>query len=189
MSAPDSARIHGFEPLAAPGARVLVLGSMPSSASLAKHQYYAHPRNVFWPIMSSMFGIRSLGYEERAREVTARGIAIWDVLSDCIRPGSLDSAIDERTAAANDFKVFFAQNPLIHQVFFNGAKAESMYVRRVLPKLDPASAAIPRERLPSTSPANAGMSFEEKLSAWRIALEDALKRPGSEQLSYSDPMG
>ena len=175
MSATDTARIHGFQPLADPAARVLVLGSMPSSASLAKHQYYAHPRNAFWPIISSMFGIRATAYEERAREAMGHGIAIWDVLRDCIRPGSLDSAIEERSAAVNDFNSFFAQHPLIGHVFFNGAKAESIYVRRVLPGLDPAAAAIPRERLPSTSPANAGMSFEDKLTRWRAALDEALK--------------
>ena len=90
MTAPDAARIHGFVPLACPGARILILGSMPSAASLAKHQYYAHPRNAFWPIVSSVLGIQVTDYEDRVREATTRGIAIWDVLSDCIRPGSLD---------------------------------------------------------------------------------------------------
>ena len=80
----------------------------------------------------------------------------------------------------NDFNTFFSRHGEIGHVFFNGAKAESMYVRHVIPHLDPAAAAIPRARLPSTSPANAGMSFEEKLSAWRSALEDALRSPGSE---------
>lgn len=165
------ARVHGFPPIAEPGARVLILGSMPSVESLARQQYYAHPRNAFWPIVTSLLGIETAEYEERCREVAERGVAIWDVLRDCVRPGSLDSAIDEKTAAVNDFGVFFADHPNIARVFFNGAKAESLFSGRVLPELDGRAAAIPRVRLPSTSPAHAGMRFEQKKAAWRAILE------------------
>ena len=163
-------RIHGFPPLASPLARVLILGSIPSRESLARRQYYAHPRNAFWPILCELLGIEETGYTSRARQVTRRGVAIWDVLSDCVRPGSLDSDIDEKTAEVNDFTAFFQQQPRLCSIFFNGAKAESIYLKRVLPGLDTRYTTFPHHRLPSTSPANAGMSFEKKREAWRIIL-------------------
>ena len=163
-------RIHGFPPIASPDATTLILGSMPSRESLARQQYYAHPRNAFWPIMASLLGIEPEGYEERKQAVMARGIAVWDVLRDCIRPGSLDSDIDEKTAALNDFRRFFREHPGVSRVFFNGAKAESLYRKRVLPGLDSPAAALPCQRLPSTSPAHAGMSLEQKMAAWRVIV-------------------
>ena len=169
------ARIHGFPPLAGPGARILILGSMPSRESLARGQYYAHPRNAFWPIISDLLGIETADYERRAEAVTRHGIAIWDVLRDCIRPGSLDSAIEEKTAASNNFQRFFAQHKAIGHVFFNGAKAESLYLRRVLPGLEPRAAGLSCTRLPSTSPANAGMDYQAKKMAWGKILERGLE--------------
>lgn len=160
-------RIYGFPPLARPDARVVVLGSMPSRESLARRQYYAHPRNAFWPIMTRLFGLRCETYAERARELTAQGVAVWDVLRACVRPGSLDSAIDEASIVTNDFAAFFTAHPGIRGVFFNGAKAEAVYRRRVLPELTDAAADLPLQRLPSTSPAHAGLDLEQKIAAWR----------------------
>jgi len=171
----ESARIHGFPPLARPKASILILGSMPSRESLARGQYYAHPRNAFWPIISDLLGIEAPDYYHRADAVTHHGIAIWDVLRDCVRPGSLDSAIEERTAATNDFRSFFREQQAIRHVFFNGAKAESLYLRRVLPGLDPKAADISCTRLPSTSPANAGMDFHTKKKAWQKIVELGLE--------------
>jgi TDG/mug DNA glycosylase family protein len=171
----DSARIHGFPPLARPGARILILGSMPSRESLARGQYYAHPRNAFWPILSDLLGIEAPDYERRAEAVADHGIAIWDVLRDCIRPGSLDSAIEEQTAATNDFRSFFEEQQAIRHVFFNGAKAESLYLRCVRPGLGPKAAGISCTRLPSTSPANAGMDFQAKKKAWGKILGPGLE--------------
>lgn len=168
-------RIHGFPPLARPDAIVLILGSMPSRESLAQGQYYAHPRNAFWPILARVLEMRTEDYAERAALAMERGVAVWDVFRDCVRPGSLDSAIDERTAATNDFSAFFDEHPAIRRILFNGAKAESVFLRRVLPGLDERRAAIPRLRLPSTSPAHAGMRFEDKLAAWKAALAPGLE--------------
>ena len=168
-------RHRGFPPLARSDARVLILGSMPSRESLARRRYYAHPRNAFWPILADLLGLEASDYEARAAGARERGIAIWDVLGECTRPGSLDSAIDERTAVVNDFPAFFRAHARIRRVFFNGAKAESLFTRRVVPLLDEKTAALPRQRLPSTSPAHAGMRFEAKREAWRVVLEDALE--------------
>ena len=168
-------RIEGFPPLARHDVRVLVLGIMPSRESLARQQYYAHPRIAFWPIMTRLFGLRATAYGERAAELGAHGVAVWDVLQACTRPGSLDSAIDEASIVTNDFAAFFATHPAIRRVYFNGAKAESVYRRRVLPGLKGAAATLPLRRLPSTSPAHASLDLEQKIAAWRTLAEHAVE--------------
>jgi hypoxanthine-DNA glycosylase len=167
-------QLRGFPPISRPDAHTLILGSMPSSESLAQQRYYAHPRNSFWPIICDLLLITASGYEERAKQVTGKGIAVWDVLKACFRAGSLDSAIDDRTIVTNDFSGFFREHPLVSRVFFNGAKAETLYLRHVLPGLSDA-AAPGLQRLPSTSPANAGMSLAQKTAAWRMILGEGLK--------------
>lgn len=164
-------RLQSFPPVCAPDATVLILGSMPGVASLQAGQYYAHPRNGFWPIMGELTGAgRELPYAERLARLQAAGVALWDVLQSCVREGSLDSAIDDRSSVANDFEAFFRDHPAIKRVLFNGAKAEQCFRRQV-----PGRQAIPDGlvfvRLPSTSPAHAGMSLEMKMEAWRILLE------------------
>jgi len=104
-------RIHGFSPLARSDVKILILGSMPSRESLVRQQYYAYLCNVFWPILCSLFFITATEYSERSQQVAERGVAIWDVLRDCVRPGSLDADIDEKTAAINDFQAFINEHP------------------------------------------------------------------------------
>lgn len=164
------ARIFSFEPVAEPNARVLILGSMPGKVSLAADQYYAHPRNAFWAIMGELIGAHpGLSYKERLDILRCSGIALWDVLGSCVRAGSLDSGIRTDSAAPNDFKSFFMMHPDITRVFFNGAKAEQCFMRYVLPSLEPAPMQF--QRLPSTSPANAGTSYAQKLLAWQSAIQ------------------
>ncbi len=163
-------RRTGFAPIAHADARVLILGSMPSQASLAAGRYYAHPRNAFWPIMSALLGLDpEAGWEARYRALAGAGLALWDVCHACIRPGSLDA--DIREVEPNDFAGFYAAHPGIRHVFFNGAKAMELYRRLVLPGLDERWRSLPLTRLPSTSPAHAAMRPEDKLSAWRRILE------------------
>jgi len=164
--------VRGFPPISRPDARVLILGSMPSLESLARQQYYAHPRNAFWPILTALLKIEDTAYPDRVLQVQRRGIAIWDVLQACFRAGSLDSAIDEKSVVANDFRAFFDAHPRVRKIHFNGAKAESIYRRHVLPVLPPTAAALPLRRLPSTSPAHAGMTLEQKKAAWQVILDD-----------------
>ena len=168
--------IRGFPPIARPDAQILILGSMPSRESLARQRYYAHPRNAFWPIMAELLAFSDAddtddAYQQRTENLTRNGIALWDVLQACFRSGSLDSAIDDSSIVTNDFPDFFARQPMIERIFFNGAKAEALYLRHVFPAIGEPCSLLPLQRLPSTSPANAGMSREQKLDAWRIITE------------------
>lgn len=162
--------IRGFPPISRPDATTLILGSMPSRESLAQQRYYAHPRNSFWPIVSSLFKFTDSNYPQNTDLLRQNGIAVWDVLKTCFRTSSLDSDIDDNTIVTNDFQRFFTHHPDISRVFFNGAKAESVYLKHVLPKLDGAAAELKLHRLPSTSPAHASMSLEQKKNAWRVIL-------------------
>lgn len=174
MARPDDANarlLQGFPPIAARDARVLVLGSMPGVASLLAQRYYAHPHNRFWPIMGALVGADpALPYARRVAALKAAGIAVWDVLDRCEREGSLDSAIRDDTAQANDFATFFQRHRHVRAVLFNGAKAESAY-RRHAPPLE--AFGVRAWRVPSTSPANASVRPEKKLAAWREALQAA----------------
>ena len=164
--------IHSFPPLAAPNATRLILGSMPGRASLLAKQYYAHPRNAFWPIMGELFGADpDLPYARRVRLLTRARVAVWDVLASCTRGSSLDSDIDEDSIVPNDFASFFRAHPRIERVYFNGGKAEASFRRYVLRRL--AATTLYFERLPSTSPANASWSHARKLRAWRIVVPPA----------------
>lgn len=166
---------RGLLPVAAPDARVLVLGSMLGAESLRQRQYYAHPRNHFWPIAGALFGAGpELPYATRLQRLVDAGIALWDVLAECVRPGSLDASIDPATARVNDFAGFFAAHPRIRAVFCNGTYSASTFERRVI-RAGLLPTGIPMTRLPSTSPANASWTLERKLDAWR-AVADALGR-------------
>lgn len=165
-------RVSSFPPIAPPHARVLILGSMPGRRSLDENRYYAHPQNAFWRIVADFTGVaHDAPYPERIAGLERRGIAVWDVLQSCIREGSLDSSIDESSIEINDFPGLFTRCPDIASVFFNGAKAEQSFRRRVLPTLESRHAAMHYERLPSTSPAHAGMRLDAKREAWTVVRE------------------
>ncbi len=163
VTAPDRC----FAPVAKADATVLILGSLPGRKSLEHRQYYAHPQNAFWKIITALFGdTSSLPYTRRLKILTANQIALWDVLAAAERPGSLDSSIVPHSAVPNDFAAFFRAHPRIRRVYFNGQKAEGLFRRHVLPALGLEFAGIHFECLPSTSPAHAGMTFAKKLDRW-----------------------
>jgi len=139
---------------------------MPGVASLQAGRYYAHPRNTFWPIVGTLFGFDPAApYAERTQALCAAGVALWDVLHACERPGSLDAHIARDSEIANDLPGFVARHPGLSHIFFNGAAAEACFRRHAQPAL--AAAGLAYARLPSTSPAHAALSFERKLAAWR----------------------
>jgi hypoxanthine-DNA glycosylase len=160
--------LTGFPPIVDDRARALVLGSMPSAASLQKGQYYAHPRNLFWRITGEVLGFDAEApYDVRTAVLRDASIALWDVLHSCERLGSLDASIARDSMAPNDFGGLLTSYPGIRRVFFNGAKAEQLFHRLV--QVDPNG--IVFQRLPSTSPANAAIRYEAKLRAWRAIVQ------------------
>jgi double-stranded uracil-DNA glycosylase len=168
-------RLNSFAPIEDSDAIVLVLGSMPGKASLEAGQYYAHQRNFFWTIMGELIGAHpGLPYRDRLKILRSSGIALWDVLESCIRKTSLDAHIETDSEVPNDFNAFFLQHPGITHVFFNGAKAEQCFLKHVRPTLK--SAPLQFQRLPSTSPANAGISYEQKLFAWQAVIRNSSGR-------------
>jgi hypoxanthine-DNA glycosylase len=159
--------LRGFPPIIDRRTETLILGSFPSEASLAAGQYYAHPRNQFWRLLGELLGepLAELGYAERASRVLAHRVGIWDVLDACRRPGSLDAAI--RDARPNDFAALRALAPRLKRVLFNGGTA-GRFARQFV------AAGFAASVLPSSSPAHAGRSYEQKLALWRAALRSAL---------------
>lgn len=158
-----TALLEGFPAVVDDSARSLILGSFPSVQSLAAHQYYANPRNAFWPITAALFGFdQNAAYQARLAALQSHLIALWDVLHKCRRVGSADSKIDRNSMVANDFAQLFATYPGIRTVFFNGHTASTLFHRLV-----PVDRSLSYQLLPSTSPARA-MRPGEKLAAWRV---------------------
>jgi TDG/mug DNA glycosylase family protein len=163
-------RARSFPPIEDGNARVLILGSMPGQASLAAGRYYAHPQNAFWRIITALLELdAATPYEGRILALKNARIAVWDVLRTCTREGSLDARIEKDSQVANNFRSFFRAHPGITRVFFNGAKSEECFRRHVLSSVGNDSIAY--VRLPSTSPAHASLSLEQKLKAWRVILQ------------------
>ena len=157
--------INSFAPQIRADARILILGSMPGAASLAAGQYYAHPRNAFWPIVCAWCGISpEIAYANRISAMHDARIGVWDVLASCQRLGSLDSAITRNAAQPNDLMAVLQRCPTLERVCFNGAAAAAFYRRQRY-----ANGAVELLRLPSTSPAHT-MPIAEKMRLWHKAL-------------------
>lgn len=162
--------IQCFPPVVNQNATVLILGSMPGVASLAANQYYAHPRNAFWPIMGHLLQFApETAYVQRLQALQNAGIALWDVLQSCERSGSLDTSIVATTRLVNDFAGFLRDYPGIRYIFFNGSRAYTILRRHSLKECLPPHLCF--TRLPSTSPAHARMTFAQKLTAWQSILD------------------
>ena len=144
--------------------RLVVLGSFPGVASLQAAQYYGHPRNQFWPILSALWDVDLMGlpYAQRLRVMLNHGVGLWDAYASCIRPGSLDSAI--REPVLNDLASLKLRAPDLQAVAHNGGEsARSKHHTEAL--------GITAHQLPSTSPANASWSYARKLAAWQAVFE------------------
>lgn len=164
--------VTGFPPIVDNNAVILILGSMPSIKSLEDQQYYAHPRNSFWFIITKLLSSDAeLEYEQKKALLLHNRIALWDVLNTCQRKGSLDSSIKNESTVVNDFNTFFIDHPLIKAVYFNGTRAQQEYMKHILPTLDEKFSSIEYKRLPSTSPAMASLNREQKLQQWKAILQ------------------
>ena len=162
--------LRGFAPVINSKVERLILGSFPSEASLAASQYYAHPRNQFWRLLSDLLGepLTELPYRRRLQRVLAHRLGIWDVLHACDREGSGDASI--RNQKANRFARLHRLAPRLTTVAFNG-QAAGRYASEF------AAAGFQTMVLPSSSPAHAGRSYQQKLAVWR-AWWTVSSRPG-----------
>jgi len=160
--------VESFAPVIGRNPKVLILGSMPGIASLEAQQYYAHPRNAFWPVMGEILGEQwADDYARRIAQLEQHPVALWDTLRGCHREGSLDSAIRSNELVANDIVGLLEEHPSLRLIAFNGAASEK-YFRQTVAKTLPPECAIERIRLPSTSPAHASKNWQQKLQDWRV---------------------
>lgn len=165
-------QVRSFPPLGNARATRLILGTMPGKMSLVAHEYYAHPRNVFWDIMQQLLGIaRALPYAQRVQALEKHGIAVWDVLAACSRSSSLDSDILADSIVPNDFVPYLTTHPAIRTIYFNGQSSQRLFERHVVPVLTPRQQQIGRVALPATSPAHARMTRVQKVRGWRVILK------------------
>lgn len=151
---------HLFDPVFDKESRVLILGTMPSPKSRELGFYYGHPRNRFWPVMADVMGE---GYPETTEDKISfchrNRIAVWDVLKSCEISGADDNSI--RNPVANDMDEILKKAP-IQAIFGTGTKASVLYQKYCFPQTG-----IPIIKLPSTSPANCGTSYEKLLEAYK----------------------
>ena len=144
-----------------------MLGTLPGEESLRRGEYYAHPRNLFWPIVFALFGeTPPAGYADRLAFVAERRIALWDVCGTAQRIASADSTIAGEVP--NTIHQLLDAHPEIRAVAFNGSGARRLYDRHFS-----RHAGLRYLALPSTSPAHARLGFAEKLAQW-IVLREAL---------------
>lgn len=159
----------GFSPVVDTDTRLLILGSLPGDASLKAAQYYAHPRNAFWPLISGMLGedLAAQPYEQRLDRLKARGVGLWDVIASAERSGSLDAAI--RSPDAADLRGLIGGLPRLRAVAFNGKLAAKLG-RRIIGDV----AGVRFIDLPSSSPAHA-IPLTSKANVWN-SLTDLVER-------------
>ncbi|WP_017445932.1 DNA-deoxyinosine glycosylase [Gayadomonas joobiniege] len=165
---------QSFNAICQNNVKAVILGSMPGMRSLQTQQYYAHPRNAFWPIMSAYFNWPDdLTYEQRLKRLQAGKLGLWDVIANCYREGSLDKNIKSESIEINDFKSLLRRYPNLQTFILNGGTAKRLFIQHVIKK-QTFNRAFNYYALPSTSPANASMSLAQKQSAWFSVLELAL---------------
>ena len=159
--------LRGFPPVIDRNVQRLILGSFPSEASLAAGQYYAHPRNQFWRLVGDLIGepLHTLPYHARLQRVLKHRLGIWDVLAACDREGSGDASI--RNHEPNQFERLHQLAPHLAAVAFNGQTAGRF-------STEFAAGGFRTAILPSSSPAHAGRSFEQKLAVWRAWWVESL---------------
>ncbi|HYJ53375.1 MAG TPA: DNA-deoxyinosine glycosylase [Allosphingosinicella sp.] len=152
---------HCFPPVTRSDTRVLVLGSLPGSVSLARQRYYAHPQNQFWRLIGAAIerDLVPLPYQARLEALLDAGVGLWDTVAAATREGSLDA--DIRLHEASDLAALAATLPGLKAIGFNGGTSA-----RIGRKQLAGVTAVALIDLPSSSPAYASLSFEKKRDAW-----------------------
>ena len=154
-------KLQSFKPVVDKKSEILILGSMPGPVALKKQQYYGYEGNHFWQILPRLFGLeRPDNYKDRLQLLKDHHIALWDVLKNCSRVGASDSSI--RHEIPNAIPELLHKFPAIKAIFINGRTAETLF-RRWFKEV----AGRPVRYLPSTSPAHASLSLNEKMKKWR----------------------
>jgi len=153
----------GLPPVLDQRTRIVIFGSFPGEASLSAKRYYAHPRNQFWRLLSAVTSepLADMDYDQRLARLLAHEIGLWDTVAACKREGSLDATI--RQAQANEFSILLRHCPHLFRVCFNG-KTSGKFEQRF------SAAGFETLVLPSSSPAYAQMSFDDKLTVWKKIL-------------------
>ena len=158
--------IHSFKPVIDDQSKILILGSIPGIQSLEKQQYYGNARNQFWEIIYTLLkATPDFNYVDRKLFLLKNSIALWDVIDNCYREGSLDS--DIKNERVNDFNALFKIHPNIKAVFFNGQKAYKIFQKKVGLNFTN----IKFYNLPSTSPAYT-LTLDKKVESWKELLNE-----------------
>lgn len=162
-------KCKSFKPSVNKKSKILILGSMPGVKSLAEQQYYAHPQNRFWKVMSELCNcdLISIGYNERLKKLLENGVALWDTIGSCERKGSLDS--DIKKEKPNNIPQLLKKYPNIKRIYLNGNKSYSA-LKKYFPEIL-ADEHYNIYRLPSTSPANAGYGMKELMNEWKNIID------------------
>ncbi|WP_413460370.1 DNA-deoxyinosine glycosylase [Herbaspirillum huttiense] len=161
--------LASFAPVVAPDTRILILGSLPGTASLAIRQYYGHPRNAFWRLVGEVIGVDlyAMDYAARLATLLQHRIGLWDVIAHARRIGSLDSEI--RDHSGNDLLTLIARLPALETIAFNGGTAGKIGIKALGAKAENYRVVV----LPSSSPAHAALAYEDKLARWKsLATRD-----------------
>ena len=171
---------RSMAPVGSRDARLLILGSLPGEASLAAQRYYAHPTNQFWRLLGSAIGEDLAGrqYHERLERLAARQIALWDVVAEARRQGSLDGAI--RAATANELAAYAATHPRLAAVAFNGKAAAAIGRRALGERRDLTLIDLPSSSAALTWP------FDKKASAWAALGRWAGVAPRPEKITLGE---
>ena len=160
-------RLNGFDAIIPKNPKVLILGSMPSAVSLERSEYYGHPLNRFWKIMSKYSNREFNTYEDKMLMLSDYGIVLWDVIQSCEREGSLDSKI--KKVECNPLDELLEEYETISYVICNGKKAYSLFIQH-FPKYEKRCVS-----LGSTSNANRSISEEELICEWVTTLKRVLE--------------
>ncbi len=160
--------LHSFNFIANNTTTTLIVGSMPSVASLEAGEYYAHKQNLFWRFVFEAFGVEfdTPDFKTKVDVLTTHGFGLWDVAKNCIREGSLD--VNIKNVEPNDFAYLLRTYPNIKRLLFNGQKAFQLFKRFHKDLLDKVDYVV----LPSTSPANVSIKLIERKRAWEDALRN-----------------